>query len=47
MRATRGATSAWMLLAFEVFCVPRTPRTVLLLVKLNTSGDGTIRTRPT
>jgi len=42
MRATRGATTDWIWLAFAAFWVPRRPWIVLLLVRLNTSSDGTM-----
>src|SRR5262245_50190280 len=40
-RSTRGATIAWIWLAFAAFCVPRIACTVFPLVRLNTSSDGT------
>src|SRR5687767_10534333 len=40
-RTTRGATIAWIWLAFAAFCVPRIACTVFELVRLNTSSDGT------
>ena len=45
-RTTRGATIAWIWLAFEAFCVPRIACTVLVLARLNTSSDGVKRTVP-